>query len=83
MPDTIYGVLDIGWERFSKQIDEFSTLVNESNVVSDVLQSIHDNEGWESMERIFWAFQFGYLLGVHADHGPNSAPDVDENRGYQ
>ena len=83
MADTIYGTLDIGWERFSKQIDEFSTLVNESDVVSDVLQSIHDNEGWESMERTFWAFQFGYLLGVHADHGPNSAPDVDENRGYQ
>ena len=39
--------------------------------------------GWESVERIFWAFQFSYLLGVHADHGPNSAPDVDENRGYQ
>ncbi len=83
MPDTVYDALDIGLERFTQQVKEFEALVNENNVVSDVLQSIYDNEDWTPVERIFWAFQFGYLLRVHADHGPNSAPDVDENRGYQ
>lgn len=71
---------DIMLERFESQLDEFMALIRESDSILDVLQSIHENEGWGSTERIFWAFQFGYYVG-RTSGGP--LPDVDENRGYQ
>lgn len=83
MPDTVYDALDIGLERFTQHVKEFEALVNENNVVSDVLQSIYDNEDWTPVERIFWAFEFGYMLGMHGDHDQDTASDMDEYRGYQ
>ena len=79
--EMILDGLEIGLERYAKQLQEFNALVLDNRLVSQVLVDIHDNEGWETIERIFWAFQFGYLIGVHSRDPPT--PDVDENRGYQ
>lgn len=79
--ESLSDALGIGLERYAKQLQEFIALVLDNRLVSHVLVDIHDNEGWETVERIFWAFQFGYLIGVHSRDPPT--PDMDDIRGYQ
>jgi len=83
MHNKVYDALNIGMKRFSKQAREFYELLQKNGYVSEVLQSIHDNEDWTTVERVFWAFQFGYLIGVGEENCGAVAKDQDVDRGYQ
>ncbi len=86
--EMIYDGLDIGLERFEEQVKQFEALVQSNSRISTVLLEIHNAEKLESIERVFWAFQFGYQIGIAssarlAADTADSDRDTDANRGYQ
>lgn len=72
------GVLD----RFQRELGEFTEIVSKNNQISDTLLDIVTRDEWPLISKIFWAFEFGYLIA--ADRlGGEGCVDPDSTRGYQ
>jgi len=71
------GVLD-----FQREFEVFKGIVSKNNQISDTLRDIVTHDEWPLISKIFWAFEFGYL--VAADRlAPVGCVDPDSTRGYQ
>lgn len=72
-------------ELFDRQMSVYVRIVRGNSRVSEVLAAFLNQEDWVEAERIFWAFQFGYLLGSNGCIPPRSpsGDEEDVGRGYQ